>query len=70
MSEKKEHLAPLPEDYVTLGISCPYMQEAVDLYKEFSQLPEPNGKHRWHYKCLNPETGEKSDTQYTEWIYD
>ena len=61
-----------PEDYKTAGISCPYGQEAVGVTYEHSSISGncPNGKHRWKYKCLDPETDKKSETKYTEWICD
>lgn len=67
---KKKDLSP--DDYKTAGISCPSGHEAVDVSYEHGSISArcPNGKHRWKYKCKDPDTGKKSDTKYTEWICD
>ncbi len=70
MAKKKKEAIPSPEEYERSGISCPYKQEAVDVTYIGNQLPRPNGKHRYSYKCMLPSTGVKSEKKYTDWIYD
>ncbi len=70
MSKKDDSKLPSLEEYTTLGIYCESPGVAVDVSLETNQLPRPNGKHRWQYYCEHPETGERGDKQYTEWIYD
>lgn len=60
---------PSPEEHEILGISCPYQYYVSEKQYEKSQLPPPNGKHRWKYKCKN-DKGNETNWKYTDWIYD